>query len=69
MSTLHSMSTLHRQFPQYVFARRTGQSETGRAQQPVPAPRRSGPTPRAEQQATASGVTPDVETSAVLGYN
>jgi len=63
------MSTLHRQLPQYVFARRTGQPEAGRTQQPVPAPRRSGPTPRAEQQATAAGATPDTETSAVLGYN
>jgi len=60
------MSTLHRQFPRYVFARRTGQPEAAR---PDPAPRRRDAAPRAAERAPDPGVAPDVEVSAILGYN
>jgi hypothetical protein len=60
------MSTLHRQFPRYVFARRSGQPEAAGQQ---PAPHRREPAPRQEQRAPAQGAASDTEASAILGYN
>jgi hypothetical protein len=60
------MSTLHLQFPRYVFARRSGRPE----QVATPASwRRKESAQRAEPRPAAQGATADTETSAILGYN
>jgi len=59
------MSTLHLQFPRYVFARR------GRPEQvATPASsRRKESAQRAEPRPAAQGATADTDASAILGYN